>query len=162
MTFAADGSGSLVAAAPPGDAATSAATITGSLEIPQPNSAQSGIGVLSGWVCDADRVTLEVDGVSTYEAAYGTTRQDTRSVCGDANNGFGVLLNWNLFGDGGHRIRAFADGVQFGEARFVVTTLGVPFLRDVTGRYRLPGFAGDDVIVEWQQSQQNFAIVDVE
>ena len=30
-------------------------------------------------------ITLEVDGVSIYEAAYGTTRADTAGVCGDAN-----------------------------------------------------------------------------
>jgi len=159
VSFAADGTGSLVAAAP---AAAAAATVTGSLEIPSANTAQSGIGVLSGWVCDAARVTLEIDGDILLEAAYGTGRADTIPVCGDANNGFGVLLNWNLLGDGGHRIRAFADGMLFGESRIVVKTLGVPFLRDASGSYLLPDFAGKDVTVEWQQSQQNFAIVDAE
>jgi len=162
VQFAADGTGSLVATSADGDTSAVAAAVTGSLEIPQPDSPQSGIGVMSGWVCDAARITLEVDGVSIYEAAYGTTRADTAGVCGDANNGFGVLLNWNLLGDGGHRIRAFADGVLFGEARIVVKTLGVPFLRDVSGLYLLPSFAGRDVTLEWQQSQQNFAIVDAD
>ena len=33
------------------------------LENPQPGSFQSGIGVISGWVCDAQRIDIEFDGV---------------------------------------------------------------------------------------------------
>ena len=36
----------------------------------------SGVGVLSGWVCDADMVEIELNGVP-QEAAYGTERLDT-------------------------------------------------------------------------------------
>ncbi len=52
------------------------------LENPQPNSFLSGLGVISGWVCDAQRIDIEFDGVRS-QAAYGTSREDTRSVCGD-------------------------------------------------------------------------------
>ena len=45
------------------------------LENPQPGSFQSGIGVISGWVCDAQRIDIELDGVRT-QAAYGTNRGD--------------------------------------------------------------------------------------
>src|SRR5215475_7344904 len=76
------------------------------LENPQPNSFQSGIGVISGWVCDAQRIDIELDGVRT-QAAYGTARGDTISVCGDSNNGFGFLFNWNLLGAGVHTVKAF-------------------------------------------------------
>ena len=37
-------------------------------------------------------------------------------VCGDSNNGFGLLFNWNLLGNGDHTIRALADGVELGRA----------------------------------------------
>ena len=32
------------------------------LENPRPSSFQSGIGVISGWVCEADEVAIEIDG----------------------------------------------------------------------------------------------------
>src|SRR5712692_10314197 len=65
------------------------------LEDPQLGSHQSGIGLIRGWVCQANRIDIEIDG-QKVQAAYGTTRGDTQSVCGDSNNGFGLTFNWNL------------------------------------------------------------------
>ena len=136
----------------------------GTLENPSPSSFQSGIGLFSGWVCDAQRVEIEINGSTTLEAGYGTIRSDTAGVCGDTNNGFGLLFNWNLLGDGTHTVRALADGREFGRARFTVTTLGTEFLTGVSGTYRLPNFPeqGMDVIVEWQQASQNFVITELQ
>ncbi len=133
----------------------------GALENPSPNSSQSGIGLFSGWVCDAGRVEIEMNGVK-LEAAYGTIRSDTTSVCGDSNNGFALLFNWNLLGDGTHTVRALADGREFGRATFTVTTLGSEFLTGVSAGYWLPDFpqAGQRVGVEWQQASQNFVIAE--
>ena len=129
------------------------------LENPQPGSFQSGIGVISGWVCDAQRIDIEFDGVRT-QAAYGTARADTRAVCGDDNNGFGLLFNWNLLGDGVHTVKAFADNQEFANATVTVVTLGAEFLSGATKNERLTDFPqpGADIIVVWQQSQQNFVI----
>ena len=66
-------------------------------------------------------------------AAYGTERLDTREVCGDVDNGFGLLFNWNLLGDGEHAVVAFVDGEELGRATVRVTTLGEEFLRGVEG-----------------------------
>ena len=85
------------------------------LENPQPNSFQSGVSVLSGWACDALVVGIAIDDDGHFdenfdgyitledgyydtdmvllEAAYGTSRADTMGVCGDTDNGFGVLYN---------------------------------------------------------------------
>ena len=63
------------------------------LENPQPASFQSGIGVISGFICQATLVEIEFDGAATFEAAYGTSRGDTQEVCNDTNNGFSLLLN---------------------------------------------------------------------
>ncbi len=133
----------------------------GALENPSPNSFQSGIGLFSGWVCDAGRVEIEMNGAK-LEAAYGTIRGDTTSVCGDSNNGFALLYNWNLLGDGTHTVRALADGREFGRATFTVTTLGSEFLTGVSAGYWLPDFpqAGERVGVEWQQASQNFVIAE--
>ena len=97
--------------------------LVGILENPGPNSFQSGVGLISGWVCDAEVVEIELNG-TLQEAAYGTLRSDTEAVCGDIDNGFGLLFNWNLLGDGEHTIVAFSDGEEFGRTTFTVTTLG--------------------------------------
>ncbi|HEV8711800.1 MAG TPA: hypothetical protein VGX03_03115 [Candidatus Binatia bacterium] len=80
----------------------------GVLENPKDNSFQSGISVISGWKCTAGLVTITFDGGPAVQAAYGTTRADTRRACGDdGNNGFGSLWNWNLLGDGPHYCAGF-------------------------------------------------------
>ena len=81
------------------------------LENPRQGAFFSGLVVISGWVCDADVVEIHFDGVpDPLDAAYGTSRNDTQAVCGDTDNGFGVLLNANVLGDGEHTARAYADG----------------------------------------------------
>ena len=131
----------------------------GYLENPGPDSFQSGVGLLSGWVCDAERVELELNGVP-QEAAYGTERLDTAGVCGDTDNGFGLLFNWNLLGDGEHDVVALVDGVELGGATVTVTTLGQEFLRGVEGTCAVEDFPspGERVTLEWQQNSQNFII----
>ena len=101
----------------------------GFLENPGPNSFQSGIGVISGWVCAADEVEVAIGDTGRQLAAYGTERVDTLDACGDTDNGFGLLFNWNLLGDGEHEVVAFVDGEELGRATVRVTTLGVEFLR---------------------------------
>ena len=49
---------------------------TGVLENPAPRSFQSGISVISGWVCEAGRVEVELDGEHRLVAASGTSRAD--------------------------------------------------------------------------------------
>lgn len=131
----------------------------GVLENPQPNSPVSGIGLISGWVCTASRIDLLIDG-TPVQAAYGTSRADTRPVCGDDNNGFGFLVNWNSLGDGPHTVVALANGIEFGRATVTVTTLGQEFLTGASGRYTLR-FNGRTVTVEWREELQNFVIVEV-
>ena len=134
--------------------------VQGGLENPSPDSFQSGLGLLSGWVCDANEVSIEIDELPAQVAAYGTPRADTAGACGDTNNGFGLLFNWNLLGDGVHTVRALADGVEFGQATFTVTTLGEEFVEDATGETLLAGFPtrGETVRLVWQQANQNFVL----
>ncbi|MCE2485982.1 MAG: hypothetical protein J4F42_10760 [Desulfurellaceae bacterium] len=54
------------------------------LENPAPNSFQSGLGVISGWACEANEIVIELDG-APVQAAYGTPRAGTQQVCGDTN-----------------------------------------------------------------------------
>ena len=146
---------------------------SGLLENPFSGSFQSGIGLFSGWVCDASQVEIEIDGDPplTFMAGYGTDRIDTTGVCGDSDNGFGLLFNWNLLGGGTrggtrggtqHTVRALADGVEFDRATFTVTTLGTEFVRGAEGECVVPNFPapGETVTLMWQESMQNFVITD--
>jgi hypothetical protein len=129
------------------------------LENPVPGSFQSGLGLISGWVCNATRIDIDIDGRATLQAAYGTSRSDTQPTCGDINNGYGLLFNWNLLGDGIHRVRILADGVEVGNSTFTVTTLGLgEFPRGLSGIFPLSGFpqAGRTTQIRWQESVQNF------
>ena len=132
------------------------------LENPQPGAFVSGIGTISGWVCDANTIEIEFDNdaANRWQAGYGTSRVDTYGVCGDANNGFGLLYNWNNLGDGIHTVRALADGVEFASATVAVATFGEEFLRGASGTFTVSDFPQPGVSVDllWQQSQQNFAI----
>lgn len=135
------------------------------LENPAPGSYQSGIGVISGWACGAEEVDIELEHGTTGEtlilmAGYGTSRPDALDICGDMDNGFGLLWNWNILGPGEHIVRAFADGEEIGWSKVTVTTLGEEFRRGLRGMYELEDFPtpGETVTVEWQQAQQNFVI----
>jgi len=144
----------------------------GYLEVPGGNSFQSGIGVISGWVCEAEAVEIEItqaDGtVVTQAAAYGTERRDTRvtpegaELCGDTDNGFGLLFNWNRLEDGEHTVVALVDGEELGRATVTVTTLGEEFVRGLVGECTVEDFPspGETVTLEWQQNRQNFGITD--
>lgn len=132
------------------------------LENPQPGSSQSGIGVITGWACDANEIEIQFnnDAATLQPAGYGTQRLDTQSVCGDADNGYGLLFNWNRLGDGTHTVQALADGVEFADVSITVITLGENFLRDAEGEVTIDHFPTRDsaVTLRWQEAQQNFAI----
>ena len=154
---------------PPTGATTGrTSALTGFLENPGHNSFQSGVRVLSGWVCEADRVELEIGATGRQGAAYGTERLDTADICGDTDNGFGLLFNWNRLGEGEHAVVAFVDGVELGRATVRVTTVGEgaeeEFLRGAEGECMVEDFPrlGQSVLLEWQQNSQNFVITDVE
>ena len=128
---------------------------------PQPHSFQSGVGVISGWACHAQEIVIELNGVP-YRAGYGTTRPDTQERCGDTDNGFSLLWNWNNLGAGTHTVRALIDGVEFANTTVRVTTFGEAFLRGASGTFNLPNFptSGDTTGVQWEEALQNFVITD--
>ena len=173
-----DDSGGGPGGTPGGDATQSddstSAEPTGYLENPGHNSFQSGIGLISGWVCEAESVEVELGHLGRQEAAYGTERADTEEtaegeeLCGDTDNGFGLLFNWNLLGAGVHTVVAYVDGMELDRATVTVTTVGAgeeeEFLRDVVGECLVEDFPmdGQTTTLVWQQTSQNFVITDVE
>ena len=107
---------------------------------------------------------VEIDGTHRLVAAYGTERADTEAHCGDTNNGFGVLWNWNKLADGAHTMRLVVDGEEWATAEFVVTTLGAEFRQGLAHTATVADFPtpGQAVTVEWQEAQQNFVMTGVE
>ncbi len=139
------------------------------LENPAPGSFQSGLGVISGWVCEADTVEIVfepggTDDTLPFEAGSGTDRADTADHCGDTANGFGLLFNWNLLGDGQHTVRASADGEAFAHSTVTVTPLAGEFARGLRRTHEIADFptVGQTTTVEWQEGPQNFVITGVE
>ena len=133
--------------------------VVGFLENPGHRSFRSGIGLISGWVCDAKTVEVRI-GRQRYHMAYGTERGDTRGECGDANNGFVTLFNFNRLDDGTHTARLLVDGKQHGDPiEFKVTTFGTEFLRGASGQYEVAfPTPGDTAVLGWDQNSQNFVV----
>ena len=135
--------------------------VHGYLENPSLGSYQSGISAISGWVCDAEEIVIELNGAE-WKAGYGTTRTDTQGECGDVDNGFSLLFNWNLLGDGIHAVKAYADGVLFASTEVKVTTLGKEFVRGVEtfAAFTFEPFSEIMYVnLEWWEPIQNFVIV---
>ena len=139
-------------------------------ENPAPASPQSGVSVLSGWVCEADTVEIALTPARgtpvTLLPATGTARADTAGVCGAAttDTGFGLLFNWNLLGDGAHMVRVLIDDVLFAERQITVTTLGEheeqEFRRGLRGTSTISDFPdmGQTTTLRWEEALQNFVI----
>ena len=132
----------------------------GVLENPGDGSKLSGLGFISGWKCNAGRITVTLNGGGHIPAATGQPRADTRIACGTINNGFITQMNWALLGDGTHTAVAYDDGVEFARSTFEVTTLGEEFVEGVDGVCRLVDFPalGETTLLEWNQATQHFEI----
>ncbi|MEP6702120.1 MAG: hypothetical protein ABJB04_03955 [Betaproteobacteria bacterium] len=144
-----------------GIALTPAVFAAGVIENPQPNSIETGITAITGWNCQANQITIQIDNGPQLVAPYGSLRGDTAQVCGgNTSTGFSYLLNYNTLPIGAHTIRAFADGVMFSTVTFNATNIAGEFLSGKTGEYYLNNFPGYGTRsrVTWQQSKQNFTI----
>ena len=128
------------------------------LENPAPGALKSGVGLISGWVCDADMLEVSFDGGARLFVPYGSDRTDTAGVCGDADNGFGLLMNYNELGDGPHTVTLYVDGMIQTQVNFSVQTLGTNFLRGVTGQGSITLSDGKQVNVQWEETTQGFTI----
>ena len=145
---------------------TVAASTAVALENPQPGSFQSGVGLISGWSCQGPAIAVTVDGGPQLTTPYGSSRADTAGPCGatNTNTGFGLLINYNLFGAGSHSAQLYVNGVQRGSpTQFTVTAPGGEFLSGASKQMTLTDFPspGKTTVLVWQESQQNFAIKSV-
>ena len=133
----------------------------GRLENPSEGGDYAGIQLFSGWVCDADVLELLIGGAQYLSVPYGGDRLDTQTVCGDRNNGFGLLFNMANLGSGEHTVTLFADGQKIDESTFNVTRLSTgEFAEGLTKCSVIDGFPADDkeVVLTWSEASQNFQI----
>ena len=135
----------------------------GALENPQPNDYASGIYLFSGWVCEAETVQIGLDGVQLLDVAYGSDRLDTHDVCGDSDNGFGLLVNMANLAPGAHEAVLYADGQIIAQHAFNTAALSSgEFANDLEGCAISEGFptSDKDTIVKWTTSMQGFQIIE--
>ena len=137
---------------------------TATLEIPSPNSTQSGIQLISGWKCEVNGpLTIRFDGGEAIPLVYGSERGDTRKPkgpCDEANTGFIAIMNWGNLTDGIHTAVVYDNGVEFDRSTFSVVTTGVDFLRGVTGSGEATLSNGQQVRLEWSEASQSFVATD--
>ena len=149
---------------------------TGFLGNPPHNSTRSGIGIISGWVCEASNVAVTISPVGqggspaqTFNIGYGADRPDTVGECDhrSPDTGFGMAFNFNRLLEGQYRITARADGQQIGASRLFTVIYLDPddtFLEDLEREVEVTDFptTGETTTLEWEESLQNFVITDVQ
>lgn len=135
-----------------------------SLEVPSDGSFQSGIGFISGWVCEGSRVELLIDDTSRLSVATGISRDDTEAFCGHTRNGFITQFNWNLIGEGQHTVSLIVDGEPLQTNTFTVTTLGEEFVRGASGECTITDFpsTGETATFRWQEPVQGLVLTETE
>ena len=135
------------------------------LDIPGNGDTLSGIGVISGWKCQAEgNITISLDAGDPIPAAYGFPRGDTAPMCSDdGHNGFFSFFNWAILGDGPHTAVAYDNGVEFARSTFTVVTTGEEFLIGASGECTLPDFPapGETTQFTWNQSTQHLEMAAV-
>ena len=137
------------------------------LGIPAPNVMHSGVGVISGWKCEAEgdlTIVFNDDG-KHIPLLYGSERTDVRKngACpqnAHDNVGFVAIWNWGNLGGGLHSAVVYDNGVAFARRKFHVATFGEAF---VTGAQKgtmvtdFP-FKGDESYFQWNQATQHFEL----
>lgn len=145
-------------AAAPGGAAV--------LENPTAARPYSGIGVISGWKCEAEgELTVRFNEGDAIPLLYGAERPDVPAAgaCPDADVGFITIWNWSILGQGEHTAVAYDDGTEFARATFTVGAPAEAFLEGVHRSALIEQFPapGETTVLEWNQSSQHFEMVGV-
>ncbi len=131
------------------------------LENPANGTTESGIGIISGWHCSASTIHVVINGVSRGNTYTGSPRADTAGVCGKAENGFSMLINFNNLNPGQHNIKVYGDGALFADYNFsTVRSGGAKFLQGASRQVEVPDFpaAGTTTTLRWSEAKQAFVV----
>ena len=134
------------------------------LENPRTGSFYSGIGVISGWKCQATgALTVRFNDGAPLPLAYGNERGDVRDAgaCPSTQVGFVSIMNWAELGDGTHTAVAYDNGVEFARSTFTVATTGEPFVTGAAGECRVSDFPapGETMRFAWNEATQHLELV---
>ena len=141
--------------------------LASALESPADGGTVSGIGVISGWKCDAvGDITVRFDGGNLVPLLYGSARGDTgvTSVCNDDGlNGFVAIWNWSILRDGEHTVIAYDDGVEFDRSTFSVVNFGQERVEGAAGECMIDDFpaTGETATFEWNESTQHLELAEI-
>ena len=134
------------------------------LEIPGNGTTVSGIGVISGWKCEAEGdITVSFDEGDPIPLVYGSDRGDTSGVCGDANNGFVAIWNWGLLSDGEHTAVVYDNDMEFASSTFSVVNFGQERVTGAAGECTIEDFPsmGESATFEWNESTQHLELAEI-
>ncbi len=135
------------------------------LDSPADGATMSGIGVISGWKCEAvGDITVRFDGGDHIPLLYGSSRGDTSGACNDdGRNGFVAIWNWGLMADGEHIAVVYDNGVEFGRSTFSVVNFGESFVTGAAGECTIEDFPslGETATFEWNRSTQHLELAEV-
>ena len=140
------------------------APLTAVLESPATGATVSGLGLISGWKCNAGEITVVIDEGDPHAVVTHLDRMDTAGHCDDAtDNGFLAQMNWNFLGAGEHTAVAYDDGEEFARHTFLVGTTGEEFLEDVMGECTIADFPapGESATFVWSESTQHLELSEV-
>lgn len=131
---------------------------------PSPHATVSGIGVISGWKCDAGELTARFDGGEPIPLLHGAERADVLNVgaCDHANVGFLTIMNWGELNDGEHTAVVYDDGVEFDRSVFTVRRFREAFVRGASLTLPVQDFPhqGDNAVFTWSQATQHLELAD--
>ena len=143
---------------------TSGVVSVARLGVPGPHTPVSGIGVISGWKCDAGALTVRFDGGEPIPVLYGAERADVlnEGACDHANVGFVSIMNWGNLDDGEHTAVVYDDGVEFGRSVFTVRRFRDAFVRGASLTLPVQDFPhqGDNAVFTWSQATQHLELAD--
>lgn len=135
------------------------------LGIPTPYTTLSGIGVISGWKCEAGDLTIRFNEGMAIPLLHGAYRPDVleAGACPHAEVGFLTIMNWGELGDGTHTAVVYDDGVEFDRATFDVVTTGEAYLRGAAGQCVVPDFPAPNEAARfiWNQPTQHLELAEV-
>ena len=138
------------------------------LEHPGPGARVSGIGMVAGWACEGD-LTVEFRDmrgrahvlIDETPAPHGSKREDTQAACGDVNNGFAAVMNWNNLGSGRTEARLMRNGEVLATQEFTITAFAHEFIEIEGTRschmWDFPEF-GQEARFVWDNSTQGLVL----
>lgn len=145
------------------------------VDVPQPGSVQSGIGLIHGWVCGGGPVAVAIDGEPFAKVTADAPRWDVAKAfpeCGPAS-GFGLPMNWGNLPVGAHslavnglevsfQVGGFGGYLDSAQVDFSAATLA-PGFDDTFWLYGVVVNGQDNnLLYRWEPSIQGLSLLSVE